>query len=782
MTDFGLTGRYRVWDSLDQDERIFYDSLLCKVKRHEHLCGYQIDTKFVARTGRIETSGRMFSFFAIGVFVDDTIWVNDCQMLMQYALNIVSEFFAINNISINNKKTVTILINQSVRVAFLSISGQPILIAKKGETHRYLGIFLSIEELFKLSVVKAHSNMHFFVNVVLRKVITDKQFSYLVAAVLQPIVSYRTQFNFVSLEICHKWDAIIQKGFRSKTHLPHDFLVKALHHSSLYGLKFFEQLQSECKSAVVISFFNALDILGHLFNHKFLDLQVLSWAPLNPLQFPIKLHISLVNNFLAGVVKIFLDSELFLANNLPSAFHSPGVFLISSVLGNALYFSLVYLLKHFGVAFGDRLFNKKSCLMDWKTFCHWKKLNPRGPVSFWFVIVSKFLINIDSLSAACTGDSFLPELNVLNSVEFSNIQNDVGTAGVADNTAAYFSSVNLSVDVKLQAVALVLECVPSFCTVVLYLDSQAAIDACVSEMFLAISDFYGHSGVIGNVVTDAAADHAICSKFFLPVRVHKRFLVAEATAVSDNVCHFVRDVFWTICCACWEAGLGQVVVSSDIVGVWHSDFHMLAGFTSWEFSSLYTYLMKAVYQQLSVAVRKGLYNRRYPDMLCLLYGKVELPDHVFTCILDAGIWEEVLAEAFTSWTSLLDVNGLSFSAVLQTLSWYFLNISLYSVLCKGFVLKNWCKEAVDVFDRKKEAFCVVVGFVRQLAEADMERAELVGNNDLVLGLLYCIGSVLSEKVIRMLGIIESFAVSFGCQQLCLFFTDLNYNSCVVLGV
>ncbi|KAG9306563.1 hypothetical protein G9A89_004760 [Geosiphon pyriformis] len=367
MTDFSLTNEYRVCNSLDQGKRIFYNSFLCKVKRHEHLCSYQIDTKFVARTGKIETSSRLSSFFAAGVFVDDTIWVGNCQVSMQYALNIASEFFAINNISIKNEKTVAIPINQGIKMASLNINGQPISIARKSKTHRYLGIFLSTEGLSKPSVAKAHSDVHFFVNVVLKKVITDKQFSYLVSAVLQPIVSYRIQFNFVSLKVCHKWDAM--------------------------------QLQSKCKLAAVVSFSNASGILRYLFNHRFLDLQILGWALLNSLQFPIKLCISSVNNFLAGVVRIFLDNKLSLTNNLPSAFYSLGAFPISSVLRNAFYFSSIHSLKHFGITFGNRLFDKKEKI-EFKRPC-------------FFLVCDCFKV--------FDGDKLFIGY-VLNSMEFSNIQ------------------------------------------------------------------------------------------------------------------------------------------------------------------------------------------------------------------------------------------------------------------------------------------------------------------------------------------------------------------------
>ncbi|KAG9287726.1 hypothetical protein G9A89_004129 [Geosiphon pyriformis] len=142
MTDFGLSNEYKVLDGLDQSEvfspllwRIFYDLLLCEVVRQDHLCDYQINSNFVAKTGRIETSGGMTSFFAAGVFVNDTIWVGNRQASIQHILNVASEFFLINNININNKKTVAISINKRVGVPVLSINGQAITVVNLGVSH-----------------------------------------------------------------------------------------------------------------------------------------------------------------------------------------------------------------------------------------------------------------------------------------------------------------------------------------------------------------------------------------------------------------------------------------------------------------------------------------------------------------------------------------------------------------------------------------------------------------------------------------------------------------------
>ncbi|KAG9290411.1 hypothetical protein G9A89_007142 [Geosiphon pyriformis] len=733
MTDFGLSDNYVVHDGLDQGEvfslllwRIFYDLLLCEVKQHEHLFG-------------------------------------DCQTSTQYALNIASEFFSINNISINNEKTVAISINQGVQVTSLSISSRPISIAKKSEAYRYLEIFLSTDGLSKPSFAKAHSDIRFFINVVLRKAVMDKQFSYLVLAVLQPIISYCTQFSFVSLNVCHKWDVMVRKGLKIKACLPHNFSDAALHHSLLYGLKSFKQLQSESKLAAVVSFSNAFGILKCLFNHRFLDLQVLSWAPLDLLQFPVRLHVSPVNNFLVGMVRIFLHDGLSLVNHLPSAFRSPGVFSMSSVLDGFLYYDFVCFLKRFGVVFADRL-------------------DLRRPVPFWFGLTSKFLVDGSILlsgsfwSVGCSG------LNIFDSEEFSKMQSclhelwsssfevfmdgllvNTGSGDVADGTAVYFFSVDLSISVgisgllsstlaKLQAVMLALECVPSSSMVALHFDSQAVINACVSEMSFAVPDFCvpcwvercyifnlkkekdlsvnwvkvkGHSGVYGNIRADFAVGAAICSQFFMSVEVQKCFLKADGMVLFGNICHFARDLHKSVCRACWEAGPNCDVIPGKLVGcvnwtatsrVWHLDSHMLAGFTSQKSSGLWLYLMKAVYRHLPVAVQKRLYNKGYPGVLCLLCGEVELPDHVLLCILDASIWEEILAGAFTLWVSLLSPCFLISSVTLMFLNSCSSDVGLYLVLCKGFVMSDWCLEAIDAFKNKKRTAGIVIDFVRGVVE------------------------------------------------------------------
>ncbi|KAG9296722.1 hypothetical protein G9A89_001354 [Geosiphon pyriformis] len=185
------------------------------------------------------------TFLAAGVFVNDTFWVDSSQAVTQHILNIASEFFQVNNISINNDKTVAISINSKVGVPSLFISGLPISIVRRGESHQYFGIFLSTEGLLRPSLTKAHLDIHFFTNLVLRKAVLDKQFLYLVSAVFHFIIGYRTQFGNIPVSVSDKWDALIYKGLKLKAGLPIDFPSNTIHHPSFYGLKSFSQCQSE---------------------------------------------------------------------------------------------------------------------------------------------------------------------------------------------------------------------------------------------------------------------------------------------------------------------------------------------------------------------------------------------------------------------------------------------------------------------------------------------------------------------------------------------------------
>ncbi|KAG9296926.1 hypothetical protein G9A89_006881 [Geosiphon pyriformis] len=305
---------------------------------------------------------------------------------------------------------------------------------------------------------------------------------------------------------------------------------------------------------------------------------------------------------------------------------------------------------------------------------------------------------VQGLGFPLSGSAKLDQLGVMNILgfdKFSAVKDDLhniwsgsfevftdgflreaGFAGVASGAAAYFLVLDLGVGVsvhglvsftmaKLQTITLSLKCIPSSSTVFMHLDTE------------------------------------MC----------EHFLVTEDTSVSGNAHHFIRDIFWSVCHACWEAGLGRNVIPQELISC-----------VNWAATT------KAVHRWLPVVVRKKMYNKCYPGVLCLLCDKMEFSDHAFTCAHDIGVYDEVLVKASAYW-SLLSGNFILFVS------------------------------AIFTFEDKKKVDAQVVDFVKSVVELHYVKTYVF--------------SVLSDEMIKLLGVIEFFAVSFGHCEPCSFFSGLS---------
>ncbi|KAG9298554.1 hypothetical protein G9A89_018913 [Geosiphon pyriformis] len=402
MTNFGLTNSY-------------------SIKRQEAVCSYKLNLHYVAKTGHINPQDSLTFFLAADVF-----------MATQHILNVVSEFFRMNDISINNNKTVVIPINCKVVASFLSVNNASISITKK-----------------ESSLTKVHLDVQFFANLVLRKAISDKQFFYLVLAVFYPIVDYRTQFSFVSVSVCQKWDVLIRKNLKLKLGLLLDFSNNVLYHSSFYGLKTFEQIQAKDKIAAVVCFTNSVEILGQLFMHRSHDLQawfgsflvlVYFWAILCVMLFTSGVEflylVSLVSQCISDVFPFFVIMELLLLSSFSAG-------MVLSLTGR--------------LSSGDR--------------------------DLIYMVL------------------FLSDLLLLFGISMILVFLILGSVDMKAGATAFFEDINLGLGVKvtgmvsftlveLQAIVLALKCVPNLSSVHLFFDSQAALDVYKAKLLLLALDFW----------------------------------------------------------------------------------------------------------------------------------------------------------------------------------------------------------------------------------------------------------------------------------------------------
>ncbi|KAG9304364.1 hypothetical protein G9A89_019926 [Geosiphon pyriformis] len=660
ITDFGLSNGYKVLDGLNQGKvfssllwKIFYDPLLCEIKSQEHLCEYRIDSRFAGMT----------FFFAAESFVDNTIWVGSSQVAIQHILDVASKFFALNNIFINREKT-------PKRVNLIII----------------WAFFLSTEGLSKLSLLKMHSDVHFFLNVVLCKAISDKQFCYLVSSVLQPIISYRIQFSFIP-------NAIIRRGLKFKTHFPRDFPTTVLLYLSFYGIKTFAQVQSESKLSSVINFTNTLGILGWLFIHWSLDLQVANWSPVHLLSF----------------------------------YYSVGM-PISEVLNDSIFFGVAYLL-----------------------MCY--ELDLHGPVLAWFDLAIHFLgahllaanvrlcmsVNhpMNSVVASTISEAQIILLDsglVLFDVYTDSSVKHFGSCSVIVRAAAFFPKFGFGVGAKVQgvmsftlvelkAIALTLTCVFLGSSVFIHFDSQATLSACLDKLLLACPNFRknlwikhkqivnfikrkslavlwfkvkDHFGILGNKHADEITLNAYWYNISFLTYVNEFFL-----KLGDLSCNFGSKISDTcnINLMDWK----------KTFAVWHSDGYMASGYTSHQSAALKLYFMKLLHGHLPVAVYKYVYCVSYLSVKCLFCNKINTFEYFFVCFFDTFACNEILSGFCTRWLSLLNIIVSSFMMV-QNISFCANNARFYFMLAKGFMPSNWYHEALDALSCSVVAGAMIIDF------------------------------------------------------------------------
>ncbi|KAG9295386.1 hypothetical protein G9A89_013415 [Geosiphon pyriformis] len=204
-----------------------------------------------------------------------------------------------------------------------------------------------------------------------------------------------------------------------------------------------------------------------------------------------------------------------------------------------------------------------------------------------FGLIYNWLLDFETDSLSIYMDGSLKGLESVNmragaAVFFEDISLDLGVrvSGLMSFTLA-----------ELQAIALAFKCVLPNSSVGVYLDSQAVLDVCKSELGIVYLDFrnccwvehwhivniirkkdlsvswhkmQGHLGVMNNKHTDALVNTVFFSPWCLVLHVKKHYILADGNVVSgskvlDSSLH--SDVDWF-----------------SLSLVWHPDLHIAAGF------------------------------------------------------------------------------------------------------------------------------------------------------------------------------------------------------------
>ncbi|KAG9298736.1 hypothetical protein G9A89_012804 [Geosiphon pyriformis] len=177
---------------------------------------------------------------------------------------------------------------------------------------------------------------------------------------------------------------------------------------------------------------------------------------------------------------------------------------------------------------------------------------------------------------------------------------NLGTFDIKADAAVFFEDIGLGLGIEvsglvsstmaeLQTVTLALECVLFSSLVSIFIDSQSAFNTCRLELDLLYPDFQNCCWIEQHHIMGVIHKKNLDVIRHLSHQIKECYVKTDDSTISANIRHFVHDIFCSVYHMCWEA----------------------------------------LHHHLPVAVRKCLYSRHYPEVVCLFCSNVEVSDHVF---------------------------------------------------------------------------------------------------------------------------------------------------------
>ncbi|GJJ69416.1 hypothetical protein EMPS_01762 [Entomortierella parvispora] len=306
ITDFGTTNEFQPSCGLDQGGvecpllwRIAYDPLLCEVM--DNCQGYQIrgpkGTPVVADIA----------------FVDDTTWIAEGKKAMEHTLEVASEFFDLNGIEINGKKTEVIAINNKrTREDSMLQFGTPkedIYPVKKKEAVRMLGVWVNAAGSPKPTMDLIENETDTICNILRRKAITDRQAVYIINSVLVNRIIYRTSAQIIPKTMLKRLTGKYMSLCKTKARLPSTTPNSIMEHHRFYAVKRLEDAQAEEQITGLWLRLNDTGLVGKIGRARLIQLQQQLQMEVSPTSDPERVK-GTRHNFISSVCELMAERDI----------------------------------------------------------------------------------------------------------------------------------------------------------------------------------------------------------------------------------------------------------------------------------------------------------------------------------------------------------------------------------------------------------------------------------------------------------------------------------------
>ena len=258
-------------------QQIFYDLLLYTVHKEENL-GYKMKLEWPSKlsTNEIAISLQQQSVLA---YADDTTWIARSEEEMQKIINIANEFYDINDIKINSKKSELLVLNQNkkdkenscIPEIKLGKKKEVVQVKRGKEAIRHLGVWISEKggrECNELVIIKEVAKM---CKVLLWKKASVSQLVYLNNSVLLPSIEYRLQISFLSKAACKRIQRPIWILIKNKLSLAKSAPNSMCSHTKILGMRTIWQNQLAHHIIELMICMNKTDIVGIIIRLRIKD-------------------------------------------------------------------------------------------------------------------------------------------------------------------------------------------------------------------------------------------------------------------------------------------------------------------------------------------------------------------------------------------------------------------------------------------------------------------------------------------------------------------------------
>jgi hypothetical protein len=246
ITDYGLTKEFEAGDGLDQGEvvsplmwRIFYDPLLTEISKRKDL-GYRMELNWPCdlKTNKAQITSWQQSVLA---YADDTTWLTRSKEEMQKIVDISAEFYELNDIEINSKKSELLVLNLKGKgpqpEVLMGKTKEPVQAKRGKEVIRHLGVWISEKggrECNEAIIIKEITRM---CKAIIWKKASVSQLIYLNNSVLMPSIEYRLQTAFLSKSACKRIQRPIWTLIKNKIGLAKSAPNSMCSHVKILGLR-----------------------------------------------------------------------------------------------------------------------------------------------------------------------------------------------------------------------------------------------------------------------------------------------------------------------------------------------------------------------------------------------------------------------------------------------------------------------------------------------------------------------------------------------------------------